>query len=291
MEAAFAEMPLALFSTLAPVGAGAFLMLAIAFTVAKPDADALRRIDRFTAIPVALVAIGFIAAFFHLASPMNAFSVFEGIGRSPLSNELVAGCTFAAVMLIYWIWAVSGKMADGVRKGLAWVVAAVGLVFALFTGVAYMIDTIPSWNTIAGPVQMIGFALLGGAAVGVLVLALSGCADQLRSGSLRTAVLAVVAAGLVLGIGGFAVQATAASGMSNPLVSGADLVASAMMVVACGIICLVGTGVCDTFAVRGAKAGALVGVSTGAVVMALVGILLMRLAFYTLQISVGLSIM
>ncbi len=291
MEAAFAEMPLALFSTLAPMGAGAFLILAIAFTVAKPDAEALRRIDRFTAIPVALVLVGFIAAFFHLASPLNAFGVFAGIGRSPLSNELVVGCIFAVVMLVYWIWAVSGKMPEGARKGLVWVTAVVALVFALFTGMAYMIDTIPSWDTFAGPVQMLGFALLGGAAVGVLVLALGGCADALKAGTLKTAVLAVLAAGLVLGIGGFAVQAAAASGMSNALFSGADLVASATMTIVCGIICLVGTGVCDTLAVRGAGASALVGASAGAAVLAVVGILLLRLAFYTMQISVGLSIM
>lgn len=291
METAFAEMPLALFSTLAPVGAGAFLVLAVALSTAKPDADALRRIDRFTAIPVALVVVGFIAAFFHLANPLNAFGVFAGVGRSPLSNELVVGCVFAVVMLVYWIWALTGKMPEGARKGLVWATAALGLVFALFTGMAYMIDTIPSWNTFVGPVQMLGFALLGGAAVSVLVLTLAGCAEQLKAGTVKTAVLAVLVAGLVLGIGGFAVQATAASGMSNALVSGADLVASATMAIVCGVICLVGTGVCDTFAVRGMGAGALVGVSVGAVALALVGILLMRLAFYAMQVSVGISIM
>ena len=32
MEAAFAELPLALFTTLAPMGAGAFIALALAFS-------------------------------------------------------------------------------------------------------------------------------------------------------------------------------------------------------------------------------------------------------------------
>lgn len=291
MEAAFAEMPLALFSTLAPMGAGAFLILAVAFSTSKPDADALRRIDRLTAIPVALVIVGFIAAFFHLANPLNAFGVFADLGASPLSNELAAGCLFAAAMLVYWIWAVTGKMPAGARRGLVWVTAVLGLVFAWFTGMAYMIDTIPSWNTIAGPVQMLGFALLGGAAVGVLVLSLAGRGGALKSGSLKTAVIAVLVAGLVLGIGGFAVQAMAASSLENPLYSGADLVANAMMVIVCGIICLVGTGVCDTFAVRGAGTGTLVGASVGAAVLAVVGILLMRMAFYAMQISIGINIM
>ena len=64
-----------------------------------------------------------------------------------------------------------------------------------------------------------------------------------------------------------------------------------MMVIVCGAICLVGTGVCDFFAVRGAGAGAVVGVSVGAAVLAVVGIVLLRLAFYGMQVSVGLSIL
>lgn len=291
MEITFAEMPLALFSTLAPMGAGAFVILVIAFLTAKLDGDALKKIDRFTVIPVAFVVVGFIAAFFHLANPFAAFGSLANVGSSPLSNEVAVGCAFTLLMLVYWIWALTGKMSEGVRKGFAVVVAVVGVVFAFFTGMAYMIDTIPSWNTMAGPVQLVGFALLGGAALGVLVLSLAGCGDALKAGSLKTGTLVVLAVGLVLGIGAFAVQATTASSIENALYNGADLVTSVMMIIVCGIICLVGTGVCDVFAVRGAGAGVMVGVSVGAAVLAIVGILLMRLAFYAMQVSVGLSIL
>lgn len=293
MASAFAELPLALFSTLAPMGAGAFLILAILFSTTNMEEDAARRIDKLTAIPVGLVIVGFIAAFFHLANPLHAFGVFSGIGSSPLSNELVAGCLFTLVMLVYWIAAMVGKLGAGARKGLLWVCAVFGIVFAWFTGAAYMIDTIPSWNTIAGPVQMVGFALIGGAAISVLMLTLAKHAQALKTPPLKTALLAVMAAGLVLVIGGVAAQAAAVSGMSNALVNGSDLVGSVMLVIVCGIICLVGTGVCDAFAVRasGAGEGALAGASWGAAVLALVGILLVRLAFYGMQLSVGLSIM
>ena len=114
---------------------------------------------------------------------------------------------------------------------------------------------------------------------------------MLKSSPLKTAVLIVVVAGVVCGIGGLAAQAAATGGMANALASGADLVSGAMVVIICGAICLVGTGVCDAFAVRGANAGALVGVSSGAVVLAVVGILMLRLAFYAMQLSAGLSIM
>lgn len=289
MEAAFAEMPLAIFSTLAPMGAGAFVVLAMAFMTSKFDGDALKKIDKFTAIPVALVLVGFIAAFFHLANPMNAINVFGNLGSSPLSNEVIVGVIFTVIMLVYWIWAFAGKMSEGARKAMSVIVAIVGIVFAFCVGMAYMIYTIPSWNTIAGPIQITGFALVGGAAVGVLVLALAGCVSEMKSGSLRTGMLVVMAVGLVLGIGGIALQAGMTSGLENAFYSGANMVTGAMMVIICGIICLIGTGVCDWFAVRGAGAGAITGASVGAVVLAIAGILLLRLAFYSMQVSVGLS--
>ena len=45
MEAAFAELPLALFTTLAPIGAGAFVALAIAFLTTPFSDEQLKRID------------------------------------------------------------------------------------------------------------------------------------------------------------------------------------------------------------------------------------------------------
>ena len=85
-----AELPLALFTTLAPVAAGAFIALAVAFFTTKFSDEQLRKIDRMTTIPVVVLIVGFICAFFHLANPMHAFGVFAGVGSSPLSNELVA---------------------------------------------------------------------------------------------------------------------------------------------------------------------------------------------------------
>ena len=82
-----AELPLALFTTLAPIGAGAFIALAVAFFTTKFSDEQLKKIDRMTTIPVVVLVAGFICAFFHLASPMHAFGVFAGLGASPLSNE------------------------------------------------------------------------------------------------------------------------------------------------------------------------------------------------------------
>ena len=84
MQFSVAELPLALFTTLAPLGAGAFIALACAFFTTSFSDEQLKKIDRGTIIPLAIVIVGFICAFFHLASPMNAPSVFFGAG-SPMS--------------------------------------------------------------------------------------------------------------------------------------------------------------------------------------------------------------
>ena len=155
-----AELPLALFTTLAPIGAGAFIALAVAFFTTKFSDEQLKKIDRMTTIPVVVLVAGFICAFFHLASPMHAFGVFAGLGASPLSNELLAGVVFAVLAIVYWIVALAGKLGEGARKGFAAVVAVMAVVFACFTGAAYMMETIASWNTPMVPVAVLGFSLI-----------------------------------------------------------------------------------------------------------------------------------
>ena len=156
-----AELPLALFTTLAPIGAGAFIALAVAFFTTKFSDEQLKKIDRMTTIPVVVLVAGFICAFFHLASPMHAFGVFAGLGASPLSNELLAGVVFAVLAIVYWIVALAGKLGEGARKGFSAVVAVMAVAFACFTGAAYMMETIVSWNTPMVPVAVLGFSLLG----------------------------------------------------------------------------------------------------------------------------------
>ncbi len=282
-----AEMPLALFTTLAPIGAGAFIALAVAFFTTKFSDEQLKKIDRMTTIPVVVLVAGFICAFFHLANPMHAFGVFAGVGSSPLSNELVAGVVFAVLAIVYWIVALAGKLGEGARKGFAAVVAVVAVVFACFTGAAYMMDTIASWNTPMVPVAMLGFSLLGGVCLGVLVLALAGALEDAAKGGFKMAALAVLVIGLVLGVAGLLVQVMGVSGMSNALVDGADLVAAATAPLWIGVVCMVVAAVAAFMALRNAKSAAL---AAAAPVLAVVGVFAARLAFYAVQLSVGLYI-
>lgn len=282
-----AELPLALFTTLAPIGAGAFIALAVAFFTTKFSDEQLKKIDRMTTIPVVVLVAGFICAFFHLASPMHAFGVFAGLGASPLSNELLAGVVFAVLAIVYWIVALAGKLGEGARKGFAAVVAVMAVVFACFTGAAYMMETIASWNTPMVPVAVLGFSLLGGVSLGVLVLALSGALEDAAKGGFKMAALAVLIVGLVLGIAGLLVQVMSVSGMGNALVDGADLVAAASAPMWIGVVCMVVAAAAAFMALRNSKSTAL---AVAAPVLAIVGVFAARLAFYAVQLSVGLYI-
>lgn len=282
-----AELPLALFTTLAPIGAGAFIALAVAFFTTKLSDEQLKKIDRMTTIPVVVLVAGFICAFFHLASPMHAFGVFAGLGASPLSNELLAGVVLAVLAIVYWIVALAGKLGEGARKGFAAVVAVMAVVFACFTGAAYMMETIASWNTPMVPVAVLGFSLLGGVSLGVLVLALSGALADAANGGFKMAALAVLVVGLVLGIAGLMVQVMSVSGMGNALVDGADLVAAASAPMWIGVVCMVVAAAAAFMALRNSKSTAL---AAAAPVLAIVGVFAARLAFYAVQLSVGLYI-
>ncbi|MDO5791726.1 MAG: dimethyl sulfoxide reductase anchor subunit [Coriobacteriia bacterium] len=282
-----AELPLALFTTLAPIGAGAFIALAVAFFTTKFSDEQLKKIDRMTAIPVVVLVAGFICAFFHLASPMHAFGVFAGLGASPLSNELLAGVVFAVLAIVYWIVALAGKLGEGARKGFAALVAVMAIVFACFTGAAYMMETIASWNTPMVPVAVLGFSLLGGVSLGVLVLALSGALEDAAKGGFKMAALAVLVVGLVLGVAGLMVQVMSVSGMGNALVDGADLVAAASAPMWIGVVCMVVAAAAAFMALRNSKSTAL---AAAAPVLAIVGVFAARLAFYAVQLSVGLYI-
>ena len=282
-----AELPLALFTTLAPVAAGAFIALAVAFFTTKFSDEQLKKIDRMTTIPVVVLIVGFICAFFHLANPMHAFGVFAGVGASPLSNELLAGVVFAVLAIVYWIVALAGKLGEGARKGFSAVVAVMAVVFACFTGAAYMMGTIASWNTPMVPVAIVGFCLLGGVSLGVLVLALAGALEDAVAGSFKMAALVVAVVGLVLGIAGTVAQVVGVSGMSNALVDGADLVVGATAPMWVGVICLVVAAAAAFAALRNTKSAALAAVAP---VVALVGVFACRMAFYAVQLSVGLYI-
>lgn len=287
MESLMSELPLALFTTFSPVAAGAFGLFTLAFLTTKLTDEQARRVDLFTVVPLIAVGIGFICSFFHLASPLNAPQVFANVGSSPLSNEILVGCIFAVLAIIYWILGMAGKLRGTVRTVCSLVVAVAAAVFAVFLGMAYMMDTIAGWNTPFVIVQMLGYLLVGGSCFGMLTLALAGVLDTARSGAFKAATAAILVVGLVLAIVGLAGQLMSVGGLENAIVSGASMQASAMPLAIGGLVVLA-VGAAAALAVLYAKQGVSMALAVAAPVIALVGIFVCRLAFYAMELSVGL---
>lgn len=285
METALNELPLAIFTTLAPMGAGAFAVLAAAFCTMNLDDAKIKAIDRFSLIPLGLIAVGFIASFFHLASPLKAYGVLSGIGHSPLSNEIAVGMVFFVAAIVYVALGFAGKLSASARKPFALVVAVLALVFSLFTGLAYMMPTIPSWDSPLVPLEMIGSALLGGALLALVVLALAKAFDGVDGHVMKSVAF-------LAGVIGFVAVAVALVGhfdmlgeLWSPAVAGASLaevvVPFLWAAAACGVIGVACLGVASF------GKSVLVPAGVGAVA-SLVGIFLVRFAFYAVWMSIGL---
>ncbi len=284
MEQAMAELPLIFFTTLAPIGSGAFIVFAMAFFTMRFSDEQMKKLDRLTVIPLVVLAVGFGASFLHLATPAHAMNVFTNLGSSPLSNEIFVGVVFFALAGIYWIVALSGKLSLNARKGFIAVVAIAAIVFSCFIGAAYMMDTIPSWDTPYSILEVVGFCLLGGSLLGMLVLGLAGCLDGAQRG-FRKIVFAIALLGTLLMVCSLVAHFTMVGSLSNSLVDGTSVTAEVTSYLVCSVVLAI--------VALGFEGGALLkGTSTSlmaiGLVLAAVAIFIARIVFYAMQMSVGL---
>lgn len=283
MGSGFEHAALAVFTTLAPMGAASFIALAYAFAAGKVDDAAAKRVDKLTVIPAIVMLAGFIGAFLHLANPLAAFGVFGGVGSSPLSNEIVAAIAFCIVAVVYWALALAGKLpaSGGARKALLIVLAVLSLVFAVFCGMAYMMDTIPTWNTPASIIEMVGYAIAGGAVVGFTVLGFARV--ELPENAAKIA-LGSVLAGVVIGVAGLAVQFAGLGSIRNIWGPASDLVPAFGLIIALFAACGIAAAALVMFAAK-KKSPMLAAI---ACVVIAVGIFFARIAFYGTYMGIAL---
>lgn len=283
METAVAELPLALFTTLAPFGAGAFVLIAISLFVTQFEETELARLDKLTLIPLGIVCVGFLISVFHLAAPLNAFGVFAGLGSSPLSNEILCGIVFVVVAAIYCVLAWMGKLTKDTRKIFASIVALLAVVFSLFVGMAYMMSTIASWNTVLVPIQILGLMLLGGASLGS-ALVLTSCNNRASLKSVMVCSFTVALIGFVMAFVAIVGHYEFIQGLFNPFMEGSTLVGDVMGLFTSFVVCALVSLIILALSVRNPSFGMVV-IAAG---FGLIAIFLARFSFYALQLSVGL---
>lgn len=285
MEEALHEIPLAIFTTLAPIGAGAFITLAVAFCTQRIDDAKLKAIDKFTIIPILVAGVGMLASFAHLTQPLNALNVANTLGETPMANEITAFGTFLLIAFAYWLCGISGKMNYGTRKVFSICVAVLALVFAVSVGMAYMLETIPTWNNIWTPLSIIGFCVFGGSFLGLLVLQLADAADDALRGSGENTQLGVFSVGAVLAlvavIALFVTGATAVSPLVDVAANTGTLIAPFVFFI---ILAVVAYGV-GFFSIK--LMPTTIGLTVG-LVLVIIAVFLARLVFYGMQIGVAL---
>lgn len=172
METALSEITLVLFTTIAPAGVIGYLVMALVamFSSEKMVAD---RVSRHLVVPLVLVISGLIASATHLGTPANALYVLAGVGRSPLSNEVIASVTFLAFGGVYWILSFRDDIKHSVRIAWLSLTMIAGIVLVQFIALAYSVPSVPTWNLPTAPLTLWLNALSSGLIVGLFGLLFS----------------------------------------------------------------------------------------------------------------------
>jgi anaerobic dimethyl sulfoxide reductase subunit C (anchor subunit)/Tat-targeted selenate reductase subunit YnfH len=284
MEMALHELPLALFTTIAPIGAGAFIALFLAFVGGKFTDAKLKAVDRYSIIPIVVALVGMACSVPHLTNANNAVNVLNTIGKTPLANEMTAFGVFLVLACLYWILGMAGALKSrGFRLLCSGVVAIAALVFAVFVGFAYALPTQPVWNTLWTPAQIVGIELFGGMVCGMIVL-IAAHADNCVEDGADNLIAGVAALGFLIFCAATVAIFSMGSVAHSPLIDAGANAGSLMVFYVLSIVFGIIGMVCAFFT---AKIGSLQLLGWSSLVVIALACFFGRLVFYGMQIGIG----
>lgn len=161
------ELPMIIFTVIAQMCVGTFVVLGILTLVASVRHDR-QTVERLTepvvyAIGPALV-LGLAASTLHMNDVTNTLNVFRNVGSSWLSREIVCGMAFAGLGFAFALmqWFKVGTIR--VRRLLAGAtaVAGIALVWSM-SQIYYVLVTVPAWHTPVVPFHFFATTLMLGA--------------------------------------------------------------------------------------------------------------------------------
>ncbi len=220
LETALNEITLVLFTTMAPAGTFALMIMGAFALKGGLREEARAALDRYTCVPLVIALVGLVASATHLGNPANALYVLAGVGRSPLSNEVVAGVVFFGVAGIYWLTAFSEKPNLSLRRAALVLIEVTGALFVTAIAFAYDAETILTWRTAYVPAALWLNALVAGPIIASLSLYLARYpfpSTLVRSFLPAFSVLACVANAVV-----YVLQGIDLRGLENSLTSAAQ---------------------------------------------------------------------
>lgn len=296
---AFGEVTLVLFTTLAPSGAVAYLLMSLPIVKGGIADGAHRRIDKALAIPLIVSLAGLVASATHLGNPANALYVFTGVGRSPLSNEVFCAVLFLAFAGVYWLYSFAVKPNRTLQRVLAACACAGAAVCVTAIALAYSARTIVSWNTVYAPLSLWTNALLGGPLLAIV--GLRAARWKSRGNRYGRVMLALAAAAFAACVAIYALQGVSLPGIENALGAVSDKVPHYFFLVAIFAVLAAAGITIDAFFLFGKGKGEVVAMAADdemtisipraslAAGLALAGIFVMRFAFYMMHMTVGIS--
>lgn len=292
LDTALGEITLVLFTTLAPSGVVAFILMGLPIVRGGMSDEAVRRINQYLSIPLVTTMVGLVASATHLGNPANALYVFLGVGRSPLSTEVFSAVVFLALAGVYWLYSFSEHPRARLQR--VWMVLALiaGVVFVTFVAFAYAAETIVSWYTVYVPLNLWLNALVGGPVLALLGLRVARYQPAQERFGRVLVILSGVA--LVVNLVSFGLQSADLPHIENAFLTASDLVPYyGLMIAAFGLLGLAGVGL-DAQALfshaRAATNRLTIGRAAAASVFVLAGIFVMRFAFYMMHMTVGLGV-
>lgn len=168
---AFNEITLVLFTTLAPSGAVAYVLMNLPVLFGRVDGGQRRQLDKLSCLPLAIAMVGLIASATHLGNPSNALYAFAGVGRSPLSTEVFCAVIFLALAGVYWLYSFAEAPRRRLQRLLLVCIDVAAVCFVVATAYAYDVDTILTWSLPLVPVSLLLNALVGGPVIALFSFA------------------------------------------------------------------------------------------------------------------------
>ena len=302
---AVSELALVLFTTLAPAGAIATIIMAIEIIRLPLDHPAHYQLDIWLWVPLAATMVGLIAASAHLGNPSNALYTVLGFGSSPLSNEVVAAVIFLAIYGFYWLYAFAKNPNRSLQRVWLVVIIVFALLFIYELSAAYSAETIITWNTVFSPATIILMAIVAGSILALLAMFGAWARDKRThlSRTLCKVLLGVSVVSFVLSVICHVMVGLSLANISNSLFSATELVPGywimlvayvVLMLIAIIFSAYVHLGYVDRvienkIAVTAAAIRRCFVMGLSAYLLASVGVFIMRFAFYMMHMTVGLS--
>ncbi|CFR17286.1 dimethyl sulfoxide reductase anchor subunit family protein [Yersinia kristensenii] len=178
------ELPLVFFTVLGQTAVGLFALVFLSHQLGMTTAPQLKQAN---IVGLILMLVGLIIGALHVGQPLRAMNMLLGVGRSPMSNEILLSSLFVAMACgtVFFSAMVKNSML-AMLCNVATVIF--GLAFAWSITQVYQLATVPNWDTSYTSLQLWMTVLVGGGAFAILTGARQLGATALLVGAIVTLV-------------------------------------------------------------------------------------------------------